>query len=203
MKRASWGLIFCNLSNKAIARNFGTIPAYLRQSSAASEFAGLALALEVAPRDTSLVVDCKAVDHVWHLPLQQPSQCCSDVLLLPLATLVIYFTNDENVHHSTGHEHVCNGPTKVTEPEEGQHTNIDQQPTARGKSRAKTHTETNGGRATKSHQHQRSIARRRHPTSHVSRRNRNRPGETHIKLILRHILGSSGKSIQWRDFCVT
>ena len=64
MKRASWGLIFYNTSNKAIARCFGAIPAYLRQSSAAGEFAGLALALEVAPRDTSLAFDCKAVAHL-------------------------------------------------------------------------------------------------------------------------------------------
>ena len=71
MKRASWGLIFYNSSNKAIARYFGAIPAYLRQTSAAGEFAGLALALEVAPRNTSLVVDCKAVDHVWRFPLQK------------------------------------------------------------------------------------------------------------------------------------
>ena len=71
MKRGSWGLIFHNSSNKAIARYFGAIPAYLRQSCAAGEFAGLALALELAPRDTSLAVDCKAVDHVWHLPLQK------------------------------------------------------------------------------------------------------------------------------------
>ena len=71
MKRASWGLIFYNSANKAIARYFGAIPAYLRQTSAACEFAGLALALEVAPRDTSLVVDCKAVDHVWRLPPQK------------------------------------------------------------------------------------------------------------------------------------
>ena len=55
-------------SNKAIARHFGAIPAYLRQSSAAREFADLALALEVTPRDTSLAVDCKAV---VHLPLQK------------------------------------------------------------------------------------------------------------------------------------
>ena len=49
------------------------------------------------------------------------SPCChSDVLLLTLATLVIYFTNDE-------------------------------QPTARGISRAKP-TQTDGGRATESHQ---------------------------------------------------
>ena len=40
MKRVSWGLIFYNSSNKAIARYFGAIPAYLRQSSAAGEFAG-------------------------------------------------------------------------------------------------------------------------------------------------------------------
>ena len=45
MKRASWGLIFYNSSNKAIARYFGAIPAYLRQTSAAGEFEGLALAL--------------------------------------------------------------------------------------------------------------------------------------------------------------
>ena len=43
MKRASWGLIFYNSANKAMARYFGAIPAYLRQSSAAGEFAGLAL----------------------------------------------------------------------------------------------------------------------------------------------------------------
>ena len=42
MKRASWGLIFYNSSNKAIARYFGAIPAYLRQSSAAGEFGGAA-----------------------------------------------------------------------------------------------------------------------------------------------------------------
>ena len=84
MKRASWGLIFYNSSNKAIARYFGAIPAYLRQSSAAGEFAGLALALEVAPRDTNLAVDCKAVDHVWHVPLQKQlaaSQVYAGVLL--------------------------------------------------------------------------------------------------------------------------
>ena len=71
MKRASWGLIFYNSSNKAIARFFRAIPAYLRQSSAAGEFAGLPLALEVAPRDTSLAVDCTAVNHVRHIPLQK------------------------------------------------------------------------------------------------------------------------------------
>ena len=84
MKRASWGLIFYNSANKPIARYFGAIPAYLRQTSAAGEFAGLALALEVAPRDTSLVVDCKAVDHVWRLPLQKQlaaSQVYAGVLL--------------------------------------------------------------------------------------------------------------------------
>ena len=56
MKRASWGIIFYNSSNKATARYYG--------ASAAGEFAGLELALEVA-------VDCKAVNHVWHLPLQK------------------------------------------------------------------------------------------------------------------------------------
>ena len=71
MKRASWGLIFYKSANKAIARYFGAIPAHLRQTSAAGEFACLALALEVAPRNTSPVVDCKAVDHVWRLPLQK------------------------------------------------------------------------------------------------------------------------------------
>ena len=84
MKRASWGLLFYNSSNKAIARYFGDIPAYLRQCSAAGEFAGLALALEVAPRDTNLAVDCKAVDHVWHFPLQKQltaSQVYAGVLL--------------------------------------------------------------------------------------------------------------------------
>ena len=38
----------------------------------------------MAPRDTSLVVDCKAVDHVWHLPLQKQlaaSQVYAGVLL--------------------------------------------------------------------------------------------------------------------------
>ena len=56
----------------------------LRQSSAAGQFAGLALALEVAPRDTTQVVDCKAVDHVWHFPLQKrlsASQMYAGVLL--------------------------------------------------------------------------------------------------------------------------
>ena len=85
MKRASWwGLIFHDSSKKAIARNIGAIPAHLRQSSAAGEFAGLALALEVAPPDTSLAVDCKAVDHVWHLSLQKQlaaSQVYAGVLL--------------------------------------------------------------------------------------------------------------------------
>ena len=71
VKRASWGLIFYDSSNKAIARYFVAIPSYLRQSNVSGEFAGLALALEVAPRDTSLAEDCKAVDHVWHLPLQK------------------------------------------------------------------------------------------------------------------------------------
>ena len=41
MERASWALIFYDTSGKAIARYFGAIPAYLRQSSAAGEFAGL------------------------------------------------------------------------------------------------------------------------------------------------------------------
>ena len=71
MERASWALIFYDTSGKAIARYFGAIPAYLRQSSAAGEFAGLALALEVAPRETSLAVDCRAVAHAWHLPLSK------------------------------------------------------------------------------------------------------------------------------------
>ena len=51
-KRASWTLIFYDSPNKAMARYFGATPAYLRQSSAAGEFAGLALAWEVAPRGT-------------------------------------------------------------------------------------------------------------------------------------------------------
>ena len=77
-------LIFYDTSGKAIARFFGAIPAYLRQSSAAGEFAGLALALDVAPRETSLTVDCKAVAHAWHLPLPKQlaaSQVYAGVLL--------------------------------------------------------------------------------------------------------------------------
>ena len=105
MKRASWGLIFYNSSNKAIARHFGAIPAYLWQSSAAGEFAGLALALEVAPRDTSLVVDCKAVDHVWHLPLQKQlaaSQVYAGVLLSSLNTTTVFGSKRIGMGTSSG-----------------------------------------------------------------------------------------------------
>ena len=40
-----------------------------RGKSAEEKFAGLALALEVAPRETTLAVDCRAVAHAWRLPL--------------------------------------------------------------------------------------------------------------------------------------
>ena len=78
MKCASWSLIFCDSSSKATARHFCAVPANLRQSSAAGEFAGFALGLGSGPAGHPPRGRLQSCGHLWHLISRsswRPARC--------------------------------------------------------------------------------------------------------------------------------